>query len=175
VVNKVGLPHVALPTLLSFSCSHAFRVGGPKIIWDSHSSNMEKPTVVEKEQATGFHIGTIVVQSISKRACRQILGQVMDLNYLTWIFQFGRNKTKTFCQFTPTHSTPSFTCCTSCWVSYVFTKGGDVTIRQTHPCQLLDQGHQGRFMGVEQKLIMWGRPKMVAPPCILHNNHKPSL
>jgi hypothetical protein len=134
---------------------------------------MENPTTNEKEQATRFCISTTIVQNISKGTCRWILGQVMDLNCFTWIFQFGHNITKTFCPFTPTHSTPSFTCCTFCWVSYVFTKGGDVTIKQTHPWQLSDQGHQGRFMDVEQKLVTWGRQEMVAPPCILHNNHKP--
>ncbi len=35
----------------------------------------------EKEQAMGFHFNTIVVISLSKGACKQILGQVMDLNY----------------------------------------------------------------------------------------------
>ncbi len=34
----------------------------------------------------GFRTSTIVVQSIFERVCRKILGQVMDLNYLTWIF-----------------------------------------------------------------------------------------
>jgi hypothetical protein len=34
----------------------------------------------------GFHISTIVVQGIYERAYRRILGQVMDLKCLTWIF-----------------------------------------------------------------------------------------
>jgi hypothetical protein len=37
----------------------------------------------------GFHIDTIVMPSISKGAHRQIFGQVMDINYLTWIFGLG--------------------------------------------------------------------------------------
>jgi hypothetical protein len=57
------------------------------MIWDSHSSNIEKPNVDEKERATGFHIGTTNVQGISKGAYRRILGQVLDLNCLTWIFR----------------------------------------------------------------------------------------
>jgi hypothetical protein len=56
------------------------------MIWDFHSSSMEEPNVDEKEQAMGFHIGTTIVQGSSKGACRWILGQVMDLNCLTWIF-----------------------------------------------------------------------------------------
>ncbi len=51
------------------------------MVWDSRSSRMEEPNVDEKEQAMGFHINTIVVISLSKGACKQILGQVMDLNY----------------------------------------------------------------------------------------------
>jgi len=47
---------------------------------------MEKPNVDEKEKAMGFCIGTTIVQGIFEGACRQILGQVMDLNCLTWIF-----------------------------------------------------------------------------------------
>jgi hypothetical protein len=49
VVNKVGLPQAALPTFLNFPHSHAFRNGGPWMVWDSHSSNMKKPNVDEKE------------------------------------------------------------------------------------------------------------------------------
>jgi len=56
------------------------------MIWDSHSSNMEERNVDEREQGMGFRIGTTTMEGISKRAHRWILGQVMDLNYLTWIF-----------------------------------------------------------------------------------------
>jgi len=53
---------------------------------------MEKPNVDEKEWAIGFCISTIVVQGISKKAHRWILGQVMDLNYLTWILNLVLTK-----------------------------------------------------------------------------------
>jgi len=49
---------------------------------------MEKPNADEREHAMGFHTGTTAVQAISKQTHRQILGQVMDLNCLTWIFNF---------------------------------------------------------------------------------------
>jgi hypothetical protein len=91
---------------------------------------LEKPIVNEREHAMGFCISTIVVQNIFKKTHRRILGQVMDLNGLTWIFQFGHNITKTFYPFTPTHCTPSFTCCSSCWVSYVSTWGERVMLQQ---------------------------------------------
>ncbi len=56
------------------------------MIWDSHSSSMEEHNVNEREWAMGFHIGTTTMQAIFKGARRRILGQIMDLNCLTWIF-----------------------------------------------------------------------------------------
>jgi len=47
---------------------------------------MEEPNVNEREQTMLFLIGTIVVQGISEGTHKQILGQVMDFNCLTWIF-----------------------------------------------------------------------------------------
>jgi hypothetical protein len=49
---------------------------------------MEKPNADEREHAMGFHTGTTVVQGISEKTHGQILGQVMDLNCLTWILSF---------------------------------------------------------------------------------------
>jgi len=56
------------------------------MILNLHSSSMAKPNANEKEHAMGFHIGTTVMQGIFERTHQQILGQVMDLNYLTWSF-----------------------------------------------------------------------------------------
>jgi hypothetical protein len=53
VVNKVGLPCVALPTLLSFPHSHAFKDGGLEKIWDSHSSSMEEPLQMRRNEPWG--------------------------------------------------------------------------------------------------------------------------
>jgi hypothetical protein len=47
---------------------------------------MEEPNVDEREHAMGFHIGTTTMEGIFERNHRWILGQIMDLNYLTWIF-----------------------------------------------------------------------------------------
>jgi hypothetical protein len=59
---------------------------------------MEEPNANEKEQAMGFCISTIVVQGIFKGAYRRILGQVMDLNCLTWIFNLVLAKQLCFIQ-----------------------------------------------------------------------------
>jgi hypothetical protein len=45
-------------------------MGGPGMIWDSHSSSMEEPNVNEREQTMGFLTGTAIVQDISKGTCR---------------------------------------------------------------------------------------------------------
>jgi hypothetical protein len=37
VVNRVGQPKMALPTFVSFPMSHAYREGGPKLVWDTCS------------------------------------------------------------------------------------------------------------------------------------------
>jgi hypothetical protein len=85
MVNMVGIPHVTLPTLLNFPTFHAFKDGGLRMIWNFHSSNMEKSNVDEEEQAMGFRIGTTTMQGICKGTHKQILRQVMDFNCLTWI------------------------------------------------------------------------------------------
>ena len=36
VVNRVGQPMMALPTIVSFPSLHAYRDGGPGLVWDTH-------------------------------------------------------------------------------------------------------------------------------------------
>ncbi len=45
VVNRVGLPWIALLTLLKFPQFHAYWDEGQRIIWDSNSFNVEEPNV----------------------------------------------------------------------------------------------------------------------------------
>jgi hypothetical protein len=52
------------------------------MIWNSHSLWLEEPNVDERERAMGFHIS---VFGISKGVHKHTLGEVIDLNYLTWI------------------------------------------------------------------------------------------
>jgi hypothetical protein len=86
MVNKVDLPRTTLPTFLNFSHFHAFKNWGLGMIWDSHSSNMEKFNVNENEQAMGLCTDTTTMQGIFEGACRWILGQVVNFKCLTWIF-----------------------------------------------------------------------------------------
>jgi hypothetical protein len=52
------------------------------MIWDANSSRMEEPNVDERKQPMGFCTSTTYYQGVHK----QILRQVMDLTYFTWIF-----------------------------------------------------------------------------------------
>jgi len=87
VVNRVGLPQTTLPTFLNFPHFHAFCDGGLGMVWDSNKFNMDDLlNVNEREQTIGFCINITTMFSTSKRAYKYILGQIMDMNCMTWIF-----------------------------------------------------------------------------------------
>ena len=48
-----------------------------------------KPSADERERAMGFATGVTAIPSISEASCRQVLGQAMDMNCLTWIISLG--------------------------------------------------------------------------------------
>ncbi|OAE35927.1 hypothetical protein AXG93_1278s1000 [Marchantia polymorpha subsp. ruderalis] len=48
-----------------------------------------EPNVDERERATGFMTGVTAAASVSEASRRQVLGQAMDLNCLTWIVSLG--------------------------------------------------------------------------------------
>ncbi len=86
MVNRVKLPQTTLPIFLSFLCFHAFWDGNLGMMWDSNSLNMEGLNVNEREWAMGFQINTITMPNIFEGTCRQILGQVIDIDCFTWLF-----------------------------------------------------------------------------------------
>jgi hypothetical protein len=83
---------MALPTLVNFSTSHAYKEGGPGLVWDTCSQRLVEPNADERECAMGFPIGVTLVLSISKASRQQVLGQAMDLSCLTWIISLGMVK-----------------------------------------------------------------------------------
>ncbi|KAG6558052.1 hypothetical protein Mapa_000232 [Marchantia paleacea] len=89
VVNLVGQPRAALPTLLSYPASHAYKEGGPRLAWDSHLQRLVEPNAEERKRAMGFCTSTKAVPTLSEASRRQVLGQAMDLNCLTWIVSLG--------------------------------------------------------------------------------------
>ena len=83
VVNRKGEPRRALPTLVSYAQSYAFKDNGPGLVWDSISQEMVEPNADEWERAMGFPTGTTDVPGISEQQRWFLLGQAMDLNSLT--------------------------------------------------------------------------------------------
>jgi hypothetical protein len=89
MLNQVGQPRMALPTFVSFPTSHAYKEGGAGLVWDTCSQRLVEPNADEREHAMGFPTGVTSVPSISEASRRQMLGQAMDLNCLTWIVSLG--------------------------------------------------------------------------------------
>jgi hypothetical protein len=85
VVNHKGEPRRAFPTLVSFARSYAFKDNGPGLVWDSITQEMVEPNADKRERAMGFPTSTTNVNGISEQQRRFLLGQAMDLNYLTWV------------------------------------------------------------------------------------------
>ncbi len=162
IINKVGLLHVVLPILLSFPCFHAFHDVAPNIIWDANSSRMEEPNVDEQERTMGFHTTTTTMQKLSKGTHKQILGQVMDIICLTWIFILCWAEQVRFAlSFLPTHLYFTF-------VAPTFRLGMLVQRGGGHPWHLWDQG----FMGNGRE-VFYVRPHGILVLChLLHNNHR---
>ena len=84
VVNQVGIPRLALPTLVSYPGSHAFRDHGPGLVWDTSTRRLEEPRADERERAIGFSTGTTIVPELIESHRRQTLGQAMDLTSMVW-------------------------------------------------------------------------------------------
>jgi len=89
VVNRMGQPRMALPTFVSFPASHAYREGGPGLVWDTCLQQLVESNADERKRAMGFPIGMTFVPSISEASRQRVLGQAMDLNCLTWIVSLG--------------------------------------------------------------------------------------
>jgi hypothetical protein len=70
VVNKIGLPRAALPTLVSYPASHAYRQGGSGLVWDEGLQQLVEPNADERERAMGFPTGITVVPEFSESTRR---------------------------------------------------------------------------------------------------------
>jgi hypothetical protein len=83
-VNQVGQPRMALPTLVSYPRSFAFRDGGPGLVFDTSSQRLKEPCVDEREHAMGFLTSTTSGPGLTELQRCQILGQAMDLTSMVW-------------------------------------------------------------------------------------------
>ena len=84
MVNIVGHPRLALPTLMSYPRSFAFRDGGPGLVFDTSTQRLEEPCADERERAMGFPTGTTSGPGLTEMQRRQVLGQAMDLTSMVW-------------------------------------------------------------------------------------------
>jgi hypothetical protein len=85
VVNRKGEPHRAFLTLVSFARSYAFKENEPGLVWDSIMQEMVEPNVDERKRTMDFSTGTTNVHGLAEQQWRFLLGQTMNLNYLTWV------------------------------------------------------------------------------------------
>jgi hypothetical protein len=53
---------MALPTLVNFPTSHAYREGGPRLVWDTCSQWLVEPNANERERVMGFPITTPLLE-----------------------------------------------------------------------------------------------------------------
>jgi hypothetical protein len=83
VVNHKGEPWRALPTLVSFARSYAFKDNGSGLLWDSTTHDMVEPNADERERAMGFPTGTTNVPGLLEHQRRFLLGHAMDANCMT--------------------------------------------------------------------------------------------
>jgi hypothetical protein len=88
--NRVGEPMRALPTLVAFVGSHAFRDGGPGMVWDDHIRELREPNISERERALGYESGVTAHPELSTIDRHCITGRCMDLNALAGLFSICR-------------------------------------------------------------------------------------
>ncbi len=60
---------MALPTFVNFPTSHAYKEGGPKLVWDICSQQLVEPNVDERKRAMEFPIGVTSIPSIFEASC----------------------------------------------------------------------------------------------------------
>jgi hypothetical protein len=85
VINCKRELRKALPTLVSFVRSYAFKDNGPGLVWDSTTQEMMEPNADERERAMGFSTGTTNVLGLLEHQQQFLLGQAIDVNCLIWI------------------------------------------------------------------------------------------
>ncbi len=161
--------------ILEFSTFSCILEWGPKDRLGSHSSSMEEPNVDEKKHAMGFCISTIVVQGIFEGAYRRTLGQVMDFNCFTWIFNLVLAKHLCFGQ-SHTPIPPYLSLVGPFARSIIAMQGGGGVMLQHDKYFFGNYGIRDAKEHLwvwNRKLVMWGHQDMMAPFHILHNNHNP--
>ena len=87
--NEVGRPINALPTLVSYPGSYAFRNGNPGMVLNTDNNQLEEPNANERERAMGFRTHTTSAPNVTEAQRRRLLGQAIDLRCLTFLLSLG--------------------------------------------------------------------------------------
>ena len=87
--NEPGAPQIALPKLVCYPGSHAFRIkkGGPGPGMMFHLDELKEPDAAVAEVLLGFDVGDTAAEGLSDHQRRHLLGQCIDMNLLTWRIQ----------------------------------------------------------------------------------------
>lgn len=85
ICNVPGHDMQALPTLVAFPGSHAFRPGAPGSILRP-DGRWDEPTAVERERAMGYPEGSTAAPGVTELQRRRTLGEAMDMFCLEVIF-----------------------------------------------------------------------------------------
>ena len=87
--NEVGRPLNALPTLVSYPGSYAFRNGGPGMVINTITHQLEEPNANERERIMGLPPSTTMAPQVSEAQRRRLLGQAIELRCLTFLLSIG--------------------------------------------------------------------------------------
>lgn len=101
--NTTGAPLSALPTLVSFPGSYAYRDGNPGMVWDAHLGRFDEPNADERERALGYHTGATAAPGLTERCRRHLLGNCIDQNLFQCLYALCRSTS----QLTPARTPPS--------------------------------------------------------------------
>jgi hypothetical protein len=105
--NTTGQPLCALPTIVAYPGSHAYRNGGPGLVWDTARQRLDEPTADERERAMGYHTGATAALGLSERQRRALLGNAIDMNTLQSVFALARTVTALLPAHAPAHPGPA--------------------------------------------------------------------
>ncbi len=91
--NAAGAPLSALPTIVAFPSSHAYRNGGIGMVWDDGMQALTEPNADERERALGYLTGTTAAPGLNERQRRHLLGNCIDQNLLQTLLALCRSVT----------------------------------------------------------------------------------
>ena len=87
LVNYVNQPRLALPTLVSFPQSFAFRDSRPSMVFDANTRTLEEPCANECARAMRFLTSTTCGPNVTESQHRHVLEQAMDLTSMVWFME----------------------------------------------------------------------------------------